>query len=282
MLVQMSGAPGSGKSTIARALARERGLVIIDHDVVKDAQLGAGLPFAQAGKLSYAVLLALAEDLLGQGHQVVIDSPCFYDELLEGGQAVAARTGAAYRYIECVTDDLDVLDQRLRSRAAVGEPDRRRLRRAARRLRATGRRGVPRLDRQHEAPGIGLASDRFDPADRGVCRGSAGLSRRLTCSAADGHEIATIALNRSECPVGPARNSPHQHPRGTPHSCRRIDHACAHDEPHSPPPSRSPPWRPPSFRHRPPRRRCTSPRPMRTRREPTPAATRASTPSTSC
>jgi len=108
--------PGRGKSTIACALARQRGLVIIDHDVVKNAQLSAGLPFAQAGKLSYAVLLALAEDLLGQGHQVVIDSPCFYDELLEGGQAVAARASTAYRYIECVTDDLDLLDQRLRSR----------------------------------------------------------------------------------------------------------------------------------------------------------------------
>jgi len=116
MLVQMSGAPGSGKSTIARALARQRGLVIIDHDIVKNAQLSGGLSFAQAGKLSYAVLLSLAEDLLGQGHDVVIDSPCFYDELLEAGQAVAARAGADYRYIECVTDDLDVLDQRLRSR----------------------------------------------------------------------------------------------------------------------------------------------------------------------
>ena len=92
MLVQMSGAPGSGKSTIARAVARERGPVVLDHDVVKDAQPGAGLPFARAGKISYAVLLALAEDLLGSGHQVVLDSPCFYDELLAGGRAVAART----------------------------------------------------------------------------------------------------------------------------------------------------------------------------------------------
>ena len=116
MLVQMSGAPGSGKSAIARALARQRGLVIIDHDVVKNAQLSAGLPFAQAGKLSYTVMIALAEDLLRQGHQVVIDSPCFYNELLEAGQAAADRAGARYRYIECVTDDLDILDQRLRTR----------------------------------------------------------------------------------------------------------------------------------------------------------------------
>ena len=123
MLVQMSGAPGSGKSTIARRLAHERGLVILYHDVVKAAQLAAGLPFAQAGRLSYAVLLGLAEDLLRQGHRVVIDSPCFYDELLDCGQSIAARAGVAYRYIECVTDDLEVLDRRLRAhprRAGTG------------------------------------------------------------------------------------------------------------------------------------------------------------------
>jgi predicted kinase len=115
----MSGAPGSGKSTIADALARQRGFVILDHDVVKNAQLAAGLPFAEAGRLSYSVLLAMAEDLLRQGHSVIIDSPCFYEALLHGGQAAADRTGAVYRYLECVTDDLDVLDHRLLTRRRV-------------------------------------------------------------------------------------------------------------------------------------------------------------------
>jgi predicted kinase len=77
VLIQMSGAPGSGKSTIAWELARSHRFVIVDHDVVKNAQVATELPFAQAGKVSYAVLIALAEDLLWQGHDVIIDSPCF-------------------------------------------------------------------------------------------------------------------------------------------------------------------------------------------------------------
>jgi predicted kinase len=117
VLIQMSGAPGSGKSTVARELARSHRFVIVDHDVVKNAQLAAGLPFAQAGKVSYAVLLALAEDLLEQGHDVIIDSPCFYDELLSAGQGVAGRSGAPYRYIECVADDFGNIHGQTRSTA---------------------------------------------------------------------------------------------------------------------------------------------------------------------
>jgi len=115
-LVQMSGAPGAGKTTIARALVRRRRLVALDHDVVKTALLESGGTFASTGAASYRVLLALAGDVLDQGYGVVIDSPCFYDKLVEAGQRLAAQHRAVYRYIECVTDDIGVLDERLRSR----------------------------------------------------------------------------------------------------------------------------------------------------------------------
>jgi hypothetical protein len=65
------------------------------------------------------VLKAIADDVLAQGIGVVIDSPCFYDELLAAGQALAAKHGVAYRYIECVTEDIGLLDTRLRSRPAL-------------------------------------------------------------------------------------------------------------------------------------------------------------------
>lgn len=116
MLVQLSGAPGSGKSTLARELVRRLRLVALDHDVTKSALL-AHRPFDAAGAESYAVLLALADDLLAQGHNVVIDSPCLYETLLASGQALATRHAVAYRYIECVAS-LELLDQRLRTRAA--------------------------------------------------------------------------------------------------------------------------------------------------------------------
>lgn len=116
LFIQMSGAPGSGKSSIARAVARQIEAVIIDHDVTKSALLDAAVDPQVAGRASYAVLAALADDLLQQGHTVIFDSPCFYTELLENGQRLAQKVGAVYGYIECVVSDLAVLDARLRAR----------------------------------------------------------------------------------------------------------------------------------------------------------------------
>jgi hypothetical protein len=53
---------------------------------------------------------------LQQGHSVIFDSPCFYVELLARGQRLAADAGARYCYVECVLNDLDELDRRLRTR----------------------------------------------------------------------------------------------------------------------------------------------------------------------
>jgi predicted kinase len=119
LLVQMSGAPGSGKTTIAAAIVAHYGAVAVDHDVIKTAILTAGCPFEQAGRTSYDVMLALAEELVGQGHQVVLDSPCYYHELLAAGQCLASRHGLRYRYVECVTEDITELDRRLRGRTAL-------------------------------------------------------------------------------------------------------------------------------------------------------------------
>ena len=114
--LQMSGAPGAGKTTIATALGKATGAVVIDHDVTKGALLAADIVPAQAGRASYQVLHALAGHLLQQGHSVIFDSPCFYLDLLERGQQLATAYGANYRYIECVLNDLDELDRRLTTR----------------------------------------------------------------------------------------------------------------------------------------------------------------------
>jgi predicted kinase len=105
VLVQLSGVPGSGKSTLARGLAAELGVVVLDTDVLKSALLARGMAMTAAGPATYAAVLALAGDLLKQRHDVLIDSPCRYDELLRDGQSTAAAAGASYRFIELWADD---------------------------------------------------------------------------------------------------------------------------------------------------------------------------------
>ncbi|KFY53287.1 hypothetical protein V496_07735 [Pseudogymnoascus sp. VKM F-4515 (FW-2607)] len=118
-IIQMSGAPGSGKSTIALHLARSIDGIVINHDLLKTFFLDTNTPFDQAAKLAYNLDWVLAEDLLKQGRSVIIDSVCNYVSLLEKGAAVAERHGAAYRFVRCRVEDLEVLDRRLKGRVAM-------------------------------------------------------------------------------------------------------------------------------------------------------------------
>ncbi|KAF3901470.1 hypothetical protein ABW21_db0208682 [Orbilia brochopaga] len=119
VLIQMSGAPGSGKSTTARLLAGsiDRSLVI-DHDLLRSFFLDNGLSFEQSAKLAYNLGWTLAEDMLKQGYNVVMDSTCNFQEILDNGAALALKYGHTYRYVECRVDDIDLLDQRLSTRVS--------------------------------------------------------------------------------------------------------------------------------------------------------------------
>jgi hypothetical protein len=50
---------------------------------------------------------------------VSCDHPCYYDQILNGGIELAQRSGAVYRYIECVTDDLEEIRRRLKNRRSL-------------------------------------------------------------------------------------------------------------------------------------------------------------------
>lgn len=114
--VQMSGAPGAGKSTLAREIAKNIDVIILDHDIVKTALIESNIDANITGKTSYHVVLSLVDYYLSQNRSVIVDSPCFYNELLEKGISIARKNGAKYKYIECRIDDLNEIDFRLKKR----------------------------------------------------------------------------------------------------------------------------------------------------------------------
>ena len=61
----MSGNPGSGRTTIARQVGVRYGAVVLHLDVVKTAVLEGGVDVDKSGRAAYAVLHALARDLVG-------------------------------------------------------------------------------------------------------------------------------------------------------------------------------------------------------------------------
>ena len=112
-LLQMSGVPGSGKSTVAAHVVDTFGAVAVDYDVIKTAVLDAGFDLAASATAAYETMYALARQMLGQGHPVIMDSPCFWPRILNEGVEIAKAHGARYRYIECQIRDLKLLDERL-------------------------------------------------------------------------------------------------------------------------------------------------------------------------
>lgn len=59
VFIQMSGFPGSGKSTLSRKIAERTGAIIVDHDVIKSAVLNSvdtiQIDGKSAGKMSYNI-----------------------------------------------------------------------------------------------------------------------------------------------------------------------------------------------------------------------------------
>lgn len=120
VLIQMSGAPGAGKSTLARLLRQEIGGTVIDHDIIRSSLLEEDdLSFDQAARKAYRLQWALAKEMMQQGHSVIIDSTCNYQEIIDQGSALAALYSFTYWYVECKVDNIDLLDERLRARLAL-------------------------------------------------------------------------------------------------------------------------------------------------------------------
>ncbi len=115
-LIQMSGMPGAGKSTIAHEIRRYIGAIVLDLDVCKSVVLDNGVAFETSGRVAYMTLWALARSILIQGASVILYSPCRFQWILDNGRQVAADAGVHYRYIECMTEDIAEIRRRLQQR----------------------------------------------------------------------------------------------------------------------------------------------------------------------
>jgi len=121
-LVLINGAPGSGKSTVAYALAQDRPLTLaLDVDALKHALGRWDADPSSSGRHARRLSLALAREQLLSGFDVVIGQYLARTPFIEDLERLAGDCDA--RFCECVLDlDAATLAERLAARAK--NPDR--------------------------------------------------------------------------------------------------------------------------------------------------------------
>ncbi|CAI9006193.1 AAA family ATPase [Pseudomonas chlororaphis] len=116
MLIVFSGLPGSGKTTIARALASHLRAAYLRIDSIEQALRNGGL--AEVGKAGYEVANALARSNLALGNRVVADCVNPVAESRQAWQDIAEAEQSPLLNVEVVCTDLAEHRRRVESREA--------------------------------------------------------------------------------------------------------------------------------------------------------------------
>lgn len=105
MLIVFGGLPGTGKTTLARLIARQRRATYLRIDSIEQAIRASGMLAGDVGPLGYLVGYALAETNLTLGQSVVADSVNPLAITRDAWRRAAANASAPCIEIEVVCSD---------------------------------------------------------------------------------------------------------------------------------------------------------------------------------
>ena len=97
----MRGYPGTGKSTIARAIAAALHAPLIDRDILRQKAVDIFGDVPHVGRFSYELMFALAEEQLSLGLSVVMDTPLTYRTTYEQAKELARISHAPMLVVHC-------------------------------------------------------------------------------------------------------------------------------------------------------------------------------------
>jgi predicted kinase len=123
-LIVFAGLPGTGKTSLARAVARELRAAYLDKDTIRDGvtEVAREMQLTQCTELArpvaYALLVSLARDNLSLGVTVVLDSPARYSAFRDKLENLARTYDASLRLIECICTDEAQLRERVERRGS--------------------------------------------------------------------------------------------------------------------------------------------------------------------
>ena len=121
-LVLIGGPTGSGKSTMAQAVAAEFGATVAGFDwlmsglrAFPEVWSAVEYPVERQRAIGWSLLSRVAEQQLQRGASVVLDLVA-REQARDNWAQLAAKYGAAFHVIECICSDPDVLRERVDGR----------------------------------------------------------------------------------------------------------------------------------------------------------------------
>jgi predicted kinase len=105
VLIILGGLPATGKTTLARLLARRTGAVHVRVDTIEQALVRSGLTAHPVGPAGYVIAYALAEEHLRQGHTVIAESVNPLPVTRAAWREAAERAGVPAVEVEVVCSD---------------------------------------------------------------------------------------------------------------------------------------------------------------------------------
>lgn len=117
MLIVLAGLPGTGKSTIARALATELNAVWVRIDSIEQAIRASGIVDGDVKDAGYRAAYAVAEDNLRLGRTVIGDSVNPWMLTRNAWRDAGLRAGVRVLEIETICSDLKEHRRRIETRS---------------------------------------------------------------------------------------------------------------------------------------------------------------------
>ncbi len=106
------GLPGTGKTTLAKAVAEKIDAISINSDSIRMSMLEEREYTEEEKKMIYQAMFEEAGKNLKEGKNVVLDATFYKKELRESVEEVAKEAGTGFCIVECVTHE-DLLKERI-------------------------------------------------------------------------------------------------------------------------------------------------------------------------